>query len=192
MKTVLNIMGAHCSGKTTAVREYMSHYDNRVETIDAYGWKSPITVLSNNVVVLGRYDQAACGGCDRYKGYDQVRKTIYAVMEKYAPEAIIYEGIIYSTTYRGASITAEMSKKKGYTWKCLFLWRDIPSSLELPEQRNNGKPMSLEMVFSKFDMVERAYRLRSQVYETKRVDVTQKTVVELGELINEAINVGFV
>lgn len=190
MKTILNIRGAHCSGKTTAVRMFLSKHPNYVDEFYVGKHKTSITRLKDmNVIVLGRYDQGACGGCDRYKGGTHVKQTIMRVANMYNPEAIIYEGIMYSITFKMANEIAMMSERMGYHWKSVFLFRSYDNMLDLLQKRNNGKKVNLKSVYTKY---ERSIAVYEKLIQNKRdvefENMTDKSIEYIGSIIEKRIN----
>lgn len=189
MKTVLNIRGAHCSGKTTAVRMFLSKHPNSVEEFAVGKYKTAITVLKDaNIVVLGRYDQGVCGGCDRYKGGEHVKQTIVKVAERYNPDVIIYEGIMYSITYKMADEIANLCERIGYQWKSVYLFREYDNMVELLESRNNGKTVNMMAVNTKYERAMAVYRkLAESGRNIHMVDVTRQPIERLQEIVENEV-----
>ena len=189
MKKILNIRGCHCSGKTTSVREYINSCNHFVLEENINGLKTSFTVLTGgNVVVLGRYDQSACGGCDRFKGGNHVKRALVYAVNKWNPDVIIYEGIMYSVTYKMATEMAQLSKELGREWKSIYLFREYPQMLEFLNERNNGKPVNQKAVKAKYDIVERVYqKLKANGYNVERKNVTGVPKEELGEYIRKEV-----
>jgi thiol-disulfide isomerase/thioredoxin len=186
---IINIRGSHCSGKTTAVRLFIEKNKNEVIETIVNGIKTHITLVNDGkVVVLGRYDQATCGGCDRYKGGGHVKATLQYVVKQYRPEVIIYEGIIYSITFKMATEIADLSNKMGYEWKSIYLFREYNESMEFLEKRNHGKQVNVEAIYAKYVNVNRVFKkLLANNYNVKKIDVTGKSIEYLGDIIENEI-----
>lgn len=189
MKAVLNVRGAHCSGKTTAVRMFLNKHPHFVEEIMVDGRKTPITVLEDkSIIVLGRYDQGECGGCDRYKGGSHVKSAIINVVKKYNPDLIIYEGIMYSVTFKMAKEIAALSAGLGYQWRSVFLFREYEAMLSLLEKRNNGKVVNLKAVSTKWERAMAVFKmLQKNGFVVKFVNVTDLPIDKLSDIIEDEI-----
>lgn len=188
-KKILNIRGCHCSGKTTSVREYINSREHEVVEELVNGIKTSFTLVpEENVVVLGRYDQSACGGCDRFKGGDHVKSALIYAVTKWNPDVIIYEGIMYSVTFKMATEIAQLSKDLGREWGSIYLYRDYPQMLEFLRERNNGKNVNQKAVTQKYEIVERVYqKLKAKGYKVVKRNATGKSKKELGDFIRNEI-----
>lgn len=187
-KTVLNIRGTHCSGKTTAVRSIIETHPNEIVETKINGWKTSFTILDGGAtVVLGRYDQSACGGCDRFKGGNHVKLALKYVAQNYRAETIIYEGIMYSITYKMATEIAQLANSLGYEWESIYLNRDYEEMIKFLKQRNKGKPVNIENVNMKYERAFWAYKkLLETGYNVKFIDVTNTNKEQLLKAIREA------
>lgn len=189
-RTILNIRGCHCSGKTTLVRSLINKKQHTVEELACLGYKTYVTVCDGGkTVVLGRYDQGACGGCDRFKGGAHVKATIIEVVRRYNPNLIIYEGIMYSVTYKMATEIAKLATDVGYQWVSLYLFRDYQEVLKLLTERNKGKQVNQKAVYTKYERAGVVYeKLRETGYTVKKVNVTGVSIPQLVLLAERFIN----
>ena len=189
-KIVLNVRGAHCSGKTTSVRGFINSHPNHIETAILGGKKTDYTVIEDlNVIVLGRYDQGMCGGVDRYKNGNHVKEAIVYIAQTHNPDWIIYEGIMYSVTFKMADEIADICSRIGYVWESIFLYRDFAEMIDFLEDRNNGKPVNLEAVTLKWERVQAVYqKIISAGRSVKKITVTGMPKKLLENIINEEIN----
>ena len=183
MKKVINIRGGHASGKTSAVREYIKQHSGVVQRIEAGKYTSDITICGN-VIVLGRYDCGGCEGCDRYRGFDQMKRTLVEVVRKYNPEAVIYEGIMYSVTFKGAHEIAILCRSLGYEYNAILLERNREQQLAYMEIRNGGKNRNMKSFDAKIERARISTRKLMEAGEkVKRVDVTDMSLQQLAGII---------
>lgn len=182
---IINVRGAHASGKTTAVREYVKKHGGIVEKIESGKWTSDITVINNGkIIVLGRYDIDGCTGCDRFKCFDQTYQTLKAVIAKYSPETIIFEGIMFSVVFKGSYEVAKIAKAYGYSYLGILLRRNRDEALSLMERRNGGTQRSLENFDAKRMSAERsAQKLVEAGEKVIALDVTGKSKEELCRIL---------
>lgn len=186
---VLNIRGAHCSGKTTAVRLFTQKHDAEVIEVSTKGFKTALTILKDiNVVVLGRYDRNKCGGCDGFKGGDHVKAAIVYAVKNYHPKAIVYEGIMYSITFKMATEIASLSNTLGYEWRSVYLSRSREESVRLLYERNGGKSVNLKLFDDKRRIAETVYlKLASNGMNVKKIDATGKGLEFMGGIVESEI-----
>lgn len=189
-KIVLNVRGAHCSGKTTSVRGFINSHPNHIDTAILGGKKTEYTIIEDlNAVVLGRYDQGTCGGCDRYQSGNHVKEAIVYIAQTKNPDWIIYEGIMYSVTFKMADEIADLCAHIGYDWKSLFLFRDYTEMIDFLEHRNNGKPVNIQAVTLKWERVQAVYqKLLSAGRSVKKINVTGMPKTGLENIINDEIS----
>lgn len=184
MRKVINLRGGHCSGKTSAVREYIRQHGGSVEKIDLGKYTSEVTIVPGGVVVLGRYDSGGCEGCDRYKGFDHVKRTIIEVVKRYQPQAIIYEGIMFSITFKGTYEIALLCRSLGYEYEAVLLERDRDQQMAYMEIRNGGKQRSMNGFDQKIERARSSSRMLKEAGEkVRRVDVTDMSIKQLAGVI---------
>lgn len=189
MRKILNLRGGHASGKTEAVRQFLKKHESREETIDVGEWHSPINVVDGGkVIVLGYYPEDGCGGVDRYRRKEQTMATIVKAIEKYHPDAIVYEGIMYSVTCKLSLAIAVLARSLGYEWKALLLERDIASRRALLVRRNNGADYSEDNFINSVKRARRSCEMLSEHGETiERIDVSGMSKEEMGKIIEQRV-----
>jgi ABC-type dipeptide/oligopeptide/nickel transport system ATPase component len=97
---IINLRGTNGSGKSTIVRQVMSHFD--MNPSRAIGRRQPIGYFSSNtdkpkLWVVGHYE-TDCGGCDTITSLDDVYSEI--VKAKQEGYNVLYEGIMASGEFR--------------------------------------------------------------------------------------------
>lgn len=97
MTLIIQIRGTSGSGKTTAMRSFMGPLESWNPRYVIEGRRKPSYYVCNGAAVLGHYD-SPCGGCDTFKGYDQLQLVVReaAVL---SPK-IVMEGLMLSDDVR--------------------------------------------------------------------------------------------
>ena len=185
LRCILNVRGCNASGKTTTVREFINTFESpHVEMLGS----SVITVCSQDVIVLGRYDKKN-GGCDGYKGKDQVISTIEAAIRTKRPRVIIYEGMIYSKTCKMAVDVQEKITKYGYGLRIIYLHRSFESILDLLEKRNGGSDYNPLNIYRTYEAVQRAYeKLKAANFCIRKIEVENYGIDDMKAIIPKSIS----
>lgn len=105
---IIQLRGTSGSGKSTAVREVMARYGQRIPVFIA-GRKQPLGYYCTHpqggrtLAVVGHYE-VACGGCDTIPSYD---RTIELVRKAHGDgNDVLFEGLIMSSESRRCSAMA--------------------------------------------------------------------------------------
>lgn len=185
MKKIINIRGGHASGKTTTVREFVNSNKTRVETIYIYGLKTDLTIFEErSIIVLGRYDQEGCVGCDRFKGGNHIKKALYYVANNYKPEVIVYEGIMYSVTCKLSSEISDLSNQLGYEWIGILLYRTIENQKSLMETRDRKKEYNEDNFNAKYRTAMRSFQMLQEIGKNvKAIDVNNFKKQDMKKII---------
>ena len=182
---LIHIRGGHASGKTETVRQYLNKHQHREEHISAGAFDSIVTITDTGVIVLGQYAEAGCGGVDRYKSVEHVKRTIIAVC---GARTIIFEGMIYGRRYKSTKEIINVANTLGYEYHGVLIERDLRQRAELIRQRNGGKSIDMRnFVQSSRDARNSTMRLLKDGYRVDVVNVTEMTKEQMGEIIEQRI-----
>ncbi len=120
---LINIRGAGGSGKTTAVKQYCELHNFKTEQVNSCSEKFIISVLENNVIVMGDYGKRrTCLGADTYKGgMKDIMDCFVEVVNEYHPNAILYEHRLSSLSGRSTLELIKLAKAYDYSYFGLFL-----------------------------------------------------------------------
>ena len=179
---ILNIRGCNASGKTTAVREYIKTFkDSQIININGHVF----TRCSDTIFALGRYDKKN-GGCDGYKGGNYVIEAISTIIEKERPKLIIYEGMLYSKTFKFAYSVDLLFKERGYRYKGVYLYRPFPDIIKLLEARNNGANYDISHILNTHKANETSYKkLKDAGIDITKVDAGKIPLEEMKNIIKQ-------
>lgn len=186
---IIQIRGNNASGKTTTVRQFVQRKNLEIEEISVKGKKTFISTNKNHsIVVLGRYDKKT-GGCDLFENREHVFNTILYVVTTFRPEIIIFEGLIYSFTYKFASDISDYMKNYKYKYQGICLYAPHKIAMERLYIRNGGKSVKEEMIYNRTKAMVSSYKkLLSNGYNVKMVDTTKVNQEEMYKILEEAIN----
>ncbi len=182
--TILNVRGCNASGKTTSVREFIKlHPEAAVETIDG----NTYTRCTEAIYALGRYDRKN-GGCDSFDGREHVIQAIKSCIMKRQPQVIIYEGMLYSKTFKMARDIDSIFRVYGYRYKGIYLHRSFASVIKLLEERNNGADYNIANIHGTFRANESTYRkILKAGLDIAKIEVEHVPLSEMGRIIQMAI-----
>ena len=184
---VVQIRGNNASGKTTSVRQFVQRNNLELEEIEVNGIKTNISV-GKNVVVLGRYDKKT-GGCDLFQNKEHVLSTIVWVIKNIKPETIIFEGLIYSFTYRFASVVSNTAKRYGYNYQAVCLYCPFDITMGRLYKRNGGNPVNEETIKLKTKAMLASYnKLLANGYAVKLLDTSNMDADKMFTIVEGAIN----
>lgn len=185
MNKVIQLRGNCGSGKSTAVREFMALLPHEKQVIDISGQKGKKEAeVYGNTAILGRYKDKECAcGCDVLKNREDVLEGLQNLLNL-GFETIVFEGLIYSTTFKLAKTVEGMCKERGYQYIPVFIDRDFDQATEYVFTRNGGKPIKVNKNFEKYIRCKTSFEklLRSGV-KGVRIDATSKPRGWLGEQI---------
>lgn len=189
--TVINIRGSHSTGKTTAVRDFIKKHNNvKEETIYTGKYKSKFTIINNDeIVVFGTYSSEGCCGCDKdCKGREHLLEMMSYTLKKIKPKYIIYEGILYGTTFKLAQDVHRLSKIYGYSWECILLYRPLSSLIKLIEERNKGADYDVLTVESRYkSSYTSTKKLKEAGYKTNIIQADKIEKENMYKILSEVI-----
>ena len=170
MRALVNIRGCNGAGKSTIPISMMD--DPKREVIGIEGGKRPYLTIfpTYGWVALGTYFNKT-GGLDTYKNNKETI-TALAWAWNYTKLDVLMEGVIASTI---KSTYAELFKDYPSTIIMSFL-PPIEVCLERIYQRNGGKPIKEEQVYSKWRTVDRNVEyFRQHGFTSLRIDTSRVT-----------------
>lgn len=171
------------------------------EFINANGSNCEITSVSvgprkiechkiNDIIIIGRYDKAACGGCDAaIKTGEELKNTIAKIVRTLKPSIIIFEGVMYGKSY---GFTYEIYKyaqaiKADFVAICLEPSFDV--SLERIYSRNGGKEVNVKSLESGWrGSIKSNKKLEFANVPIISCDTGKLTKEEMGKLLEDTVN----
>ena len=186
---VIQIRGSNGAGKTTIAREVVKRNNLEIQSINVNGRETFIsTNKDHSIVVLGRYDKKT-GGCDLYANTEHVKSTIMWVIVNLKPRLIIFEGMIYSLSYKFASEMSNFVKKYNYDYVALSLYTDPEVVLERIYKRNGGKSINEQLVLDKIKFVSNSHiKLVNNGYNSKMINTTNIKLEDMYKVIEGEFN----
>ena len=183
---IIQIRGSNGSGKTTIVRQYANKNNLKIKSIEVNGIETFIsTNETGDIVVLGRYDKKT-GGCDLFKNTDHVFNTIISVIENMKPRTIVFEGMIYSLSFRFAKKVFDLAKHYGYYYKAISLYTEPDVVLKRIYKRNGGKTIKENLVLDKIKSVMNSHiKLLEHGIESKKVDTTKIAETDMYKVLED-------
>lgn len=172
MRVLVNIRGCNGAGKSTIPLSMMD--DPKMEVIGIKGGKRPYLTIfpTYGWIALGTYFNKT-GGLDTYRTNEETRQALFAALE-YTEMDILMEGVIASTiksTY--VNLFRDIQARK------IIVVSFIPPievCLERIYQRNGGKPIKEEQVYSKWRTVDRNVEyFRQHGFTSLRIDTSKVT-----------------
>lgn len=186
--TLLQIRGANSTGKSTAMRQFCERHGLNVHKVKVGG--IPTTIETNaerSIVVLGRYDKPS-GGCDRFRNTEHVVATIKAVIAKWHPNAVLFEGFIYSLTVSFALQINEIANENGYIYRAVLL--DLPKErqLEWLYNRNGGNKVNAKRIIESQERANVAYdKLREAGIDIIKVRSDKIIKEQMWQIVEERL-----
>lgn len=165
---IVNIRGTNGSGKTTAVRQLIAAMTvpGQVTPVHGVAYKEIGTIWDirpdlgipiHPLLVVGRYDQSPCGGCDRLKTQDEITNLITFGAKK--GMHVIFEGVIVSTIWGRYAALADT-----YRSDFAFAFMNTPFDVCLQRIRTRQqsskrgeRPIKVEQVRQKYDLCQRHF-----------------------------------
>ena len=186
---LIQIRGNNASGKTTTVRQFIQRNNFEIKEISIKGKKTFITTnKDNSIVVLGRYDKKT-GGCDLFDNKEHVFNTIVWAMVNLRPQTIIFEGMIYSFTYKFASILSDYVRNYNYKYVGICLYIPLELSLERLYKRNGGKQINESMLRDKAKAMLGSYKkLHDNGYNVKLLNTGQMKEENMYKILEDELN----
>lgn len=160
MSLVLNVRGPNGSGKTSAVRQFMSLRNPRQlleqNRVGVKGQPLRDKVigyeLDGNIRIVGSYEME-CGGCDSIQDQDVIK----ALVTSWAEEGfdVIFEGLMVSTVWGTWTAVQETLEAKGHQWLWVFMNTPLAQCIANVYTRNGGKPIKENLVEDKWKITQR-------------------------------------
>lgn len=149
VKRIVQVRGTTGSGKTTAVRTAIALAGGGdTRPMRGNGTNQHVTVTPE-FTVLGDYNNpSACVGCDRFDNREDLLHVLRNTVASGA-ERILFEGMIYSHTYKLATDINRIAMQNGYEYSCVFLNVDFETALTRIFERNGGKPIKYDKLAEK-------------------------------------------
>ena len=186
---VIQIRGSNGAGKTTTVRQFVQKNNLEIEEILIKGKKTYITTnKEHSIVVLGRYDKKT-GGCDLFDDNEHVFNTIVWAIINLRPQLIIFEGLIYSFTFKFASKISDFVRKYNYKYTGISLFLEPELALERIYKRNGGKQIKEQLIFDKTKaMVISHKKLAESGYNVKMVNTGEIKEEDMYKILENELN----
>jgi len=153
VSTILNIRGTNGSGKSTVVRQLMSHFGLEAEVAKPGTNLVWAYQLRNGMYVLGRYE-TACGGADTVSSFAKIRTQVGILAQR---GDVAFEGFLWSGIFKSSDEFARTTPHH-----VIFAMLDTPTDLciqRVIERRRlvaNSKPFNPENLLAKHRAVLRA------------------------------------
>jgi len=142
MKLVM-IRGCSGSGKTTLMKSFIKRHDMKLRSVENIAF-----MQSGPQIVLGDYTKAGCVGCDRYRDVDDIKRHLAFLRDAFAPEVMLFEHMLLSTTYKYSCDLIRMFGKRSFG--CIFLDLPFNQIVKNIRSRNEGKPFSTDKVYANY------------------------------------------
>lgn len=186
---VIQLRGTNGSGKTTAVRQFISRGNFVEESVKIRGTRVVYNIdHDRNIIVLGRYrDGIATGGVDGLiTNKEALADSVLFLCRELKPKFLIFEGIVYGVTFRFANelYRALRARKIEYIAVCLVPPLDI--SFERLAERNNNKAVDYMSVQQKYFTSLRAVEMmQSAGVPCKVIDTSTIAYADMWKCIGD-------
>lgn len=185
--SVIQIRGTSGSGKTTVMRDIMDAWCYRWTPVYRQGRRKPLYYLDSeqSVVVLGHYEDTACGGCDTIGSARVVTELVEYVLDLHKPAHVLCEGLLLSEDVKWAKyLNAGLTVVKP-----IFLTTPLEQCLRQIEGRRkaagNAKPLNPANTINRVRVIERArLKLTEAGVYCRRASVPQAVKLVLSWLNN--------
>ena len=148
---ILQIRGNSGSGKTTLIKKAMKNY--RWDGVYVERRKKPLYYRSGGVVLLGHYEDSACGGCDTLSNVRHVCELI----DTLDYDLLIAEGLLLSEDVKWTT-----QLKTDHDKLFVFLATPFDECLRRIRKRReaagNFKPLSLKHTTRRIQTIGSAHR----------------------------------
>jgi len=159
MSLVVAIQGANGSGKTTLVRGLLEKFGVEEEYTDNKGkvWAYKLK-CKQPLYVIGRYEKAACGGCDSFKDFAKfIPKAVRTLASR---GNVIFESVCWSTM-PGRSIELVKKLPQHHFIFCLLNppWEVVVHRVQKRRlDKGNLKPLDPEKsIRGKYDYIPKTH-----------------------------------
>lgn len=187
---VIQLRGTNATGKTTTLRQFMlrGHFVGKSIRVGGrdidYHWEE-----ERRIAILGRYNQAMCGGIDGYiTDKDFLRDCIIRMVRQIKPDVLMFEGIVYGVTFQFAYELHRLLKKIGYEYIGICFSTPLDVTFDRLSKRNGDKPINYMSVQNKWFASNRAYeKLHRSGVNVKAVDTTKIPLDQMYKVIEDVI-----
>lgn len=190
MRRVVQLRGANCAGKTTAMRQYIEHSGvKRQINLRTSQGNAPAIITEENVIVLGKYkDGGKFGGCDGYKNRHMLIEAIRQALQ-YNPNGIAFEGLIYSRTVKLAKDIDEIAKNAGYGYVGVYMHQEYEDALRKVYERNGGKLVNERVLMGLCAGARSSYeKLKRMGLDMRRIDVSEQPYEGMWKIVSLALS----
>lgn len=147
---LIQICGNNGCGKTTVVRQFIARFmpDYEIVSITACGHKIECH-KQDDIVVIGRYDKAECGGCDvAIRNATELKDAIAIIAKTVKPKVLIFEGVMYGKSFALRYEINKFAKAIGSDYMGICLEPPFDVTLERIYARNGGKEVNVKSLES--------------------------------------------
>ena len=139
MKYLIQLRGSNASGKSTAVRQFCQKFELKPAEVRV-GGKCTSIMTNEKYAVVGKYKPYSGGeGCDAHvHDASQLKATIFELLRSRKYDIVVFEGFIYSATYKFATDVDRIAKLCGYKYKPALLRLPYDERLRRLFERNGG------------------------------------------------------
>jgi len=160
-RAILSVRGTFGSGKTTAVREFMTRYPttelrNSAGKIMGYKCDASAALVQQPIFIVGKYDNV-CGGTDSIKTQDEIAERIH---KAHARGHVLFEGALVSASGLAGAVTQSIHP----TGCDVYAFLNTPEELCIERVKGrraaagNAKPFDPVNLVDKFKSVVNCYR----------------------------------
>jgi hypothetical protein len=130
---IIQIRGTSGSGKTSVMREVMQHFS--WEKVYAPKRKKPLYYRHKGIVVMGHYEDSACGGCDTIGSAPQIWKEIQK-LDPVEASVVLCEGLLLSEDVKWSIVMNEEEDLGGL--RVAYLTTPVEECLRRIQKRRDG------------------------------------------------------
>ncbi len=125
MRNLIQLRGSNGVGKSTAVKQFLSYQSPYPDFIETKLGTVPIE-RTETIAVLGDYSKTT-PGADRISSKELLAEALDKLMQR-GFDTIIFEGLVFGTTFRLSSILSKLAKRRGYTYTTIMLNCDFETA----------------------------------------------------------------
>lgn len=155
---LIEICGTNGTGKTTLVKGLLAsgRFMKMKCIVDgaAKEWW-----FDGETAVIGKYGRNNCCGVDagNYSG-EQIYKHLEAILDVYAPKAVVLEDVRYGTLYTFKQRMREIAERHGGSFCVLALYVPLEMAVERVIGRTGNEKINIDAIMSKQAQVLRSTR----------------------------------
>lgn len=185
---IIQIRGNNGVGKTTMVREFIKKHDSEIVSINVNKREIECHKI-NDIIIIGRYDKNACGGCDSaIKTADELKEVIAKIIRQLKPGVLIFEGVMYGKTVKFTEEIYSFARKAHYDFLAVCLEPSFETSLARIYERNGGKEINVKSLAEKWKhSITSNQKLREMKIPTITYDTGKMSVEEMGEVLENVL-----